>query len=180
MNRETKRITSLDLVKSLAIFFVCFYHYNNFDINILGDKEFTKYLAYFIKGVAGCGVPLFFMANGAILLNKNLDIKKHLKKTVKITILTGIWGILTLLILMPIKGEYMSISEIVKSLITMKMGWINHLWFLPALVCIYIIFPIIKSAYDSNKSEIIFYFLFIVFILTFGNTFINMLGNIAQ
>ena len=137
------------------------------------------YFTYFIKGVASCGVPLFFMVNGAVMLNKSFDIKKHIKKIIATVILTILWAIISLLLLIPIKGEYLSIVGLIKALWSWKLGWINHLWFLQSLICIYIIFPLIKVTYDKDKKNI-YFFLVVTFILTFGNTLINMLANIAQ
>lgn len=177
---EKKRIVYVDIVKSFAIFFVCFYHYNNFDNNILNNPNIHTYFTYFIEGIASCGVPLFFMANGAIMFNrKDFDLKRHIIKILRITILTVIWGFLTLLLLMPITGEYLSVTEFMKCLWNWNTVGINHLWFLQTLVCVYIFFPLLKIAYDKNK-KITMYFMVAVLILTFGNTLINMGGNLVQ
>ena len=63
-----------------AIYFVCFYHYNNLNIDFLSNPSISTYFNYFIRGIASTGVPLFFMVNGELMLNKDYDLKKHIKK----------------------------------------------------------------------------------------------------
>ena len=77
------------------------------------------------------------------MLNRSFDLKKHIIKIVKIIVLTLIWAVITLILLMPINNEYSSVREYVVSLWNLKMRWINHLWYMGALVCIYIFFPLL-------------------------------------
>jgi surface polysaccharide O-acyltransferase-like enzyme len=115
-------------------------------------------------------VPLFFFVNGALLLNKSeLDIKKHVRKIVNICILVVAWGVITLIALSFIRNQSLSFLEIIIGVFKLKMGWINHLWFLEAIIVIYIFFPLIFTTYKNNLKH--FYFFFIcVMLLTFGNT----------
>ncbi len=81
-------------------------------------------------------------------------------------------GIAKISILMPIKNEFLSLKEIIKILWRQEVGWINSLWFLGALVCLYILFPLLKVVYDHSK-KIFFYFIIVCAILTFGNALLN-------
>ena len=104
--------------------------------------------------------------------------KKHIIKIVKIIVLTLIWAVITLILLMPINNEYSSVREYVVSLWNLKMRWINHLWYMGALVCIYIFFPLLKVTFDNHRKAFI-YFMIICAILTFGNTFVNNYGSMV-
>lgn len=182
---STKSITKerfiyLDFIKGLAIYFVCFYHYNNFNTDFLSNPSISTYLSYFIKGIGSTGVPLFFMVNGALMLNRNYDLKKHIKKIINIIVLTITWGIITLLILALIKGNTYSILSFTKALWTWELGTINHLWFLQTLVCIYILYPVIKEVYDIEDKKVLKYILVVIFIFTFGNVLLNMGANILE
>lgn len=59
--------------------------------------------------------------------------KKHLKKTGPLILLTFVWGAVNLLILMPIKNQWFSAGEFIDALWTWKQGWINHFWFMGAV-----------------------------------------------
>lgn len=175
-----ERFIYLDFIKVLAIYFVCFYHYNNFDIDFLSNSSISTYLSYFIKGIASTGVPLFFMVNGALMLNRNYNLNKHIKKIIKIIVLTIVWGIMTLLILSLIKGNSYSIISFTNALWTWEIGSINHLWFLHALVCVYILYPLIKEVYDIEDKKVLNYSLIVIFIFTFGNESLNIVTNIIE
>lgn len=77
---------------------------------------------------------------------------------------------------MPIENNYLSLIDFVIYLLSNYEGLINHLWYMGALICIYIFFPLLKITFDSNK-KIFVYFTIICAILTFGNVFI---GNCAS
>ena len=175
-----ERFVYLDFIKVLAIYFVCFYHCNNFQIDILSNPSLLTYSSYFIKCISSTGVPLFFMVNGALMLTRKYDLKKHTKKIINIISLTVIWGIITLIILAYIYGTNYSKAGFINALWFWQPGAINHLWFLQALVCIYIIYPLIKEIYDKDDKSVLRYFLLIVFIFTFGNVILNMIVNILN
>jgi surface polysaccharide O-acyltransferase-like enzyme len=78
-----------------------------------------------------------------------------------------------------IRGEFLSFHEIVKGTLNLKQGWNNHLWFLQALVIIYIFFPIVKNAFDNNKNVFNF-FLIVTLILTFGNVLLSICANLCE
>lgn len=174
-----KRYEFIDLLKAIAIYFVIIYHFNNLTINFLVTNNINSYCSYFFKSILSTCVPIFFFVNGALLLNKDLDLKKHIYKLIKIILLTLIWGFITLIILMPIKNEYMSLFEFAKSFVVWKVHWINHLWFLKSIVVIYIFFPLIKKNYDSELNNL-YFFLVIASIMTFGNVFLSQCANILE
>lgn len=141
----------IDLLKALAIFFVVFYHSfcTTIDFNFLSLADYLKYLFYTILGM---GVPFFFIVNGFLLFQVKFDFKRHVLKTMRIIIITGIWGIFSLIILMIIKNDKFSPTEFLRALISLKQGYINHLWFMEALVFIYILYPFLRWIYEKNFS----------------------------
>lgn len=172
-NVLVKRYEFIDMLKALGILFVIFYHFNNLTVNP------ASYHNYFFQSILSVCVPIFFFVNGALLLNMPLTLKKHIKRLIRIVLLTICWGVLTLLILMPIKGEYMAVNEFLKSFATWKAHWINHLWYLKATVCIYIFLPLIKKSYDEEHNYL-YFFLGAAFIMTFINVFLSNGANILE
>lgn len=176
MDSTIKRDYSLDLLKCIAMYFVIFYHnfFSNYDF--INNASMVTYTTYFMRTILSTCVPIFFFVNGALLLNKEIVIKKHTIKTIKIIFITGVYGIIALILLMFIKQEYFTFKQFLVALWSWKLGWINPLWFLQALVVIYLFFPVIKSSFDSaNKS--FHFFLCVVLITTFGNEFLLLLAN---
>lgn len=167
-----KRDTSIDLLKSIAIMFVVLYHSNLFSSNFLDNDSCLFYIRYYIKTLLSSCVPLFFIANGYLLLSKPLQLKKHIRKIIHFMTITVIWSFLLVVLIMPIEHEAYSLSGIFNAIIQMRVGWTNHLWFMGALVCLYYFFPLIKIVYDSNKL-VFYYFTVICVILSFGNSLLN-------
>ena len=151
-NEKKTQYAYIDLLKAIAIYFVVFYHFNNLQIDFLDANHKVSYVHYFIKALFSTCVPLFFFVNGALLLNRKLDMSKHKAKLGKLIALLLGWGILTLLIFMPLKNEYLSVQEVLFGAWQGKQGWTNHLWFLQALILVYIFFPLLKAAYDTTRE----------------------------
>ncbi|MEX0884660.1 MAG: acyltransferase family protein [Cyclobacteriaceae bacterium] len=168
----------LDLLKSIAIYFVIIYHFSYMEIDFIQHENFFVYLNYFLTTIFSTCVPIFFFINGALLFNKSsLVLKRHFFKILQIGALIFAWGIITQLALLPIRNETMSISEMIKNIWKLKEGWVNHLWFLKAVVVIYIFFPILYTSYKEKRGHLWFFFAFVL-LLTFGNTFYSNLRSV--
>ena len=175
---KTDRWHYIDLIESIAILFVIIYHSTTYSFSWMENSSALFYIRYYLRTILSTCVPLFFFANGYLMLNRSFDLKKHIIKIVKIIVLTLIWSIITLILLMPpIKNEYLSVRELVVYLQHGK-GAINHLWYMGALVCIYIFFPLLKISFDNYRKAFI-YFVIICAIMTFGKTFICNYGSIV-
>lgn len=172
------RIRNVDLVESIAIIFVVMYHSSNYSVDFLTGGDLVCAVSYWFRTILSTCVPLFFFINGFLLFNKDFILKKHIIKIIKLILLTGIWGIITLFLFMIIKNEYFTIKEFIKALWQWKYGWIHHLWFMGTLICIYCFFPLLKNCYDTNK-KIFYFFISISALLTFGNKLICEMFTIA-
>lgn len=91
---------------------------------------------------------------------------------VKLVTLTFIWAIINLLLIHLMTKETISLIEFIKEVWNWKQGWINHFWYMGALICVYLLFPLLKNVYDNNYKLFI-YFTVVCTVLTVGNTFLN-------
>lgn len=184
MLQNSENITSknrwhyIDLMKCIGMLFVIAYHSSTYSCSWMDTGEALSFLRYFFSTILSTCVPLFFFANGYLLLNKPFALKKHITKIVKIIFLTVLWGIIVIALLMPIENEYLSLGEFISYLWTWHQGWINYLWYMGALVCIYVFFPLLKTTFDADKRAFVC-FTVICAILTFGNTFISDSASIT-
>lgn len=174
---ERKRLTYIDLLEAIAIFLVILYHSTLYTYDFMSESTLLHYLYFYFRTILATCVPLFFFANGYLLFSKEFVLRKHILKMTKLIILTIVWAIISLLILQVINHESLSFHELLKAVWEWKQGWINHLWYMGALICIYIFFPLLKNAYDANY-QVFIYFTIVVAILTIGNTAINQFGTI--
>ena len=150
--RGKERLYYIDLLETIAIVMVLSYHATNYSSDFLqGSEVFRHYLRYYIRGILSCCAPLFFFANGYLLFRCELDLKKH---------------------------EFLSFKEFLGGIWSWKSGWINHLWYLHTLIIIYLLFPLLKLAYDSRR-DFFYFFLIVAAILSFGNRGINILATLG-
>ncbi len=173
------RYAYIDLLKVLAIVFVLLYHTTNLTYDFLAEENnLLYYLRYYLRTILSTCVPLFFFVNGFLLFSKPLNLKKHIRKSIRLVVLTFVWGIITTLILTVIRGQPMSLQELFVSVWEWQFGWTHHLWYMGALVCLYVFFPLLKTAFDHQQT-VFSYFIAITAVLTFGNTALNHAGTIV-
>lgn len=172
----------MDSIKVFAMFLVCFYHFGNLDYAYIEGKEFSPNLNYWAILLTTIGVPLFFMASGALLLNKKFVWKKHSQRILKTFVLFVIWKFITVLILAPkLNTNGYEAIDYVNLLFTNSFPDVplNHFWFIYALLAIYLIFPVVKYLFDINR-KIIHYILFVLFVFAFGLNALEFFYSLIQ
>lgn len=174
---EKQRLSSIDMMKTIAIFFVIIYHGALFSNDFLEKADLICYGRYYVRTILSTCTPLFFFVNGYLLFGKSFDLQKHVYKMVRLTALSVIWAIIALLFLQIIHDEYLSLIDFIKAIWHWKVGWINYLWYMGALVCIYVFFPLLKNAYDTSFKTFL-YFTILCCLFTFGNAFLNHAGTV--
>ncbi len=173
-----QRILFLDAIKALAILLVIFYHGNMLDKNFLVNPDVTTFIHYFFQCSLSVCVPLFFMVNGALVLNKRFSLRDNVERIIRIFFLTYIWGAILLLLLKYICSDTYTIRGFLSSLWHLKPPRINHLWFLKTLISIYILLPLFKLGFDHEKKSALYSILLFVFIFSFGNNLLNQICNL--
>lgn len=168
------RIAWIDLLETIAIVSVVFYHCTAH----IGNLPYTGgslsfFLHYAFRSLAAVCVPLFFFANGYLLLSRPFDLKRHLWKTLRFVLIALFWYGATLAFLLLLHHDQLSTDGFSATLSSLKYG-VTHLWYLGALVCLYVFFPLLKVAYDHHRAAFI-YFIVICALITFGNTLLNHL-----
>lgn len=176
---SVKRYAYIDLIKTLAIIMVITLHSGLLRTDFMTLKSVKSVIQFAIRLISE-GVPLFVMVNGFLLLHKdNFELKKHLKKTLRIFILLILWSIIyTVIETILMKGQ-LSIGGVWKNVLTTDINskYTGILWFLQNLIMLYLIYPILKYLYDNNKQ--LYNYLFIIIIIsTVGINFMNIIIDI--
>jgi len=180
-----KKIASLDLMKFMGILIVVYYHCRLVagdayisSANILTDRSLDQYIFYGLLTLIGPCVPFFFLVNGYLLFDHKLDLKKHAKKTIQFVIITVFWSVFTLaLTVWESPWAEFSWKYVIKHGLLMDSLWMYHLWFMGAMVILYIFFPLLKSAWDHNRKGF-YFFVAAAFFIVFGNKALNMCYNV--
>jgi surface polysaccharide O-acyltransferase-like enzyme len=127
----------------------------------------TWWLANIIDSFARWSVPVFVMVSGALLLGKEEPLSIFFKKRAsKIIIPFLFWTFFYELFKMRTQIDLFSIETAIKNIYTGKAYY--HLWFLYMIVGIYITTPIFRAI--AHKTQILFYFIVIWFLLCLENT----------
>lgn len=172
---EKKRLCHIDLLESIAIFFVVLYHSTFYSFDFMQNGSVINYLLYFGRTILSTCVPLFFFANGYLLFNKDFSLNKHIKKIIRLIVLVFLWGLLLMPLYMLIAGEQFRIKTIIFSLLNLDISWgMNLFWYIGALICIYILFPALKALFDKSEKSFLF-FTITCTLFTFGFVFVNQL-----
>lgn len=118
------RIASLDVIKILSAFMVVFYHYRFFDLGHFENGRYLLSVPQFLLCLCSASVPLFFMVNGALLLNRDLSVQQIYAKAGRLALVAVVWDWLV---------DYYS-------------------WFLYALLVLYLLYPILHRAYRAKSK----------------------------
>lgn len=147
-----RRIVGYDVVKSIAMFFVVMLHY-------------SFYTRFYSSSLVGTSVtvlcvvcvPLFFAVNGALLLPRPMDEAKHYRKTLNIIIVVTIWRLLAAAFFVFIDSSH---PVTVKNLFIFLLGGgfgdypTGYFWFMNALIAVYLVLPVMKMVFDSERKTV--------------------------
>lgn len=172
-----ERIQYFDILKAISIFLVVYCH-----LVLLKNDGYLDNVSMLLCWVA---VPCFLMVNGAIMLNKNLEIKKHYKKVLLIYIVNVTWKVIYLMFyIIFYKFDIIPISKIdlLKYLFlfgSLKGINTSHFYFINILLAIYIIFPVFHSCFNEEKNgkKYLGIVLIFIFIFTYATNTIEFIGK---
>lgn len=150
----------LDVLRVLSMFFVIVIHVANYYGRSFHDIDSISYLGSVIfNTLARISVPIFFMISGSLLLNKKYDNKKYFKR-----ILEKLITLIVMTIIYYFWDRYF-MGKSINILNLINEPERKLLWFLYAIIGIYIVLPFIKNMVDNmNKFEdILFISLWLIF-----------------
>lgn len=153
-----ERNIGLDILKISACFSVIILHVTGIIANT--DTKYTiNHTLYYIAVFA---VPIFFMVNGCLLLNKNnIDYKYVIKKIINILLVVLSWNMLIFLAELIIKRKIINpFYMLFNNFIEKDYFW--QFWFLGALILIYLVLPMIHKCFGKTKSAIIITGIFVL------------------
>ena len=168
---KQSKIFYLDVLRAIACVIVVMFHSTgNYDNIYSADFWVSNVFDAFAR----IGVPLFVMISGALMLNEDYvctpqKLKKHILKMVSFFLIWSalycikfifnggltVWGILSDFI----KGPY-------------------HLWFVPMIIGIYLILPLLRLWVKKENKKQVEYFL--ILSLLFASIIPNAIGHLSK
>lgn len=122
------RNTNLDMIKCIACFAVVGLH----------AEGMTDYTLYYL---CGCGVPLFFMVNGYLMLSKDTVNYSYIgRKILQLLKIVFCWNLLIAIPVLLLRHKLVNPFTLsINSLL--QKGYLWHFWFFGALLILYLILP---------------------------------------
>lgn len=139
----------LDYIRSISCILVIVIHIANYYCRAFYDLTSFSYLgAVIFNALSRISVPIFFMISGSVLLHKKYGLKRCYKRVIEKTI-----TLIIITIIYYFWDKYFMGKDInIISLISTPER--AMLWFLYAIIGIYIVLPFIKNLVDGmDKNE---------------------------
>ncbi len=155
-----KRVFGYDLLKALAMFMVVFYHLQMLDFSFTPDVYYIPNFNKIIQLICAAGVPLFFMVNGALMIDKKMTLNKVVYKASKLFMIAIFW---TLVLRCGVLGLILG-NGLPKSI----TDFLSKYWFLYSLAFVYI-FNYLIQVLPKWLSLLL---VTAIFIATFLNNFV--------
>lgn len=175
-----QRSSKLDFLKTVAMIGVCYCHYGHFGVNTM-DGSLKGGIKIIIQLFACTAVPIFFCINGYLSLEKNYSNEKMLHKAGNLLIKMMFWIPVTAILYGIIHEEkILEFEELLYRCWNWQGNGVQHLWFLFALLIIYLLYPFVNMLYRMENSKVKWFYYILGILFTFGNATINLAANIIS
>ena len=156
-----KRNYNFDLLRIISMVLVIIIHISNIYLRGSDVNSSNYIIALVFNCFSRICVPVFFMISGALLVGEEYNKKKYFKRIFKFLLILVVWSIIYYL-LKDKPGDLLKTT--VNSLFNAEMTS-RHLWFMYAIIALYIALPFIQSmAKNMNKElENLFIILWVLF-----------------
>ena len=179
-----KKDYNLDFIRVLSMFLVIVIHVSNiYSRDIINISTTSYFFATLFNAIARVAVPLFFMISGALLIGKDHDDEKNYIKRIKKLVITLLsWTIIYYVWDIFIMGYN---KPLIATLFRTSFAPIKaHLWFMYALISIYLILPFVRKIFkntNSNEDKLFIYlWIFFTGIVYVLRLFIGAIGFNVQ
>ena len=180
-----KRIEWIDAIRALAIACVVMCHSVEGKLYPL-NPEFmstvsmpSKLFALTMYTMGRIGVPLFLLMTGYLLLDREYDKEKTIKfwktKCLSLFLVTELWILIYNLGFYRYDGIQISAVSVMKEMLLLNGFSINHMWYMPVILGLYLALPIIANGLRSLDAKLILVPYVIVAVMFMGLPAMNMM-----
>ncbi len=162
---KQNRIIFIDYIRALAILMVIMCHV--IDVNCMfwtGYQEMSgtrQIILYTLLIFGRCGVPLFFMITGYLLLDRDYSHGKwknfYLHKWLHLFLVTEIWFVIYEIFSVFVLKDPFVAKDLVLRLLFIKAPGLSHAWYLPVILRLYLLLPVFALIWKklSNRGCLI-------------------------
>lgn len=141
---------AFDILRVISMIMVIIIHIANVYCRSFGMISTKSYLISLIfNTICRVSVPIFFMISGTLLLDREFNKSKYLKRVIKYLILIVVWDIIYLV------WEYFYLGITYDKLYMLIIDpYRAHLWFLYTILVLYAIQPLLKLIMDKSNNVV--------------------------
>lgn len=163
--KDNNKFLGIDIIRVISMFCVIFLHCASNRLRVeMGNTGWN--IVNILTSFATCGVPLFYMISGALILNSQntYSIKYTLKNRVlRLVVPMLIWSAIAVIVRLYTDSD---VALTVGNFNGQVVNFLNkplavHLWFMYYLIPMYLISPALKAFIDNSKDNVIKYILFL-------------------
>ncbi len=173
MKKEVKqREYSFDILRVVAMTMVIIIHVANvYGRRFLLINNSSYLLSLVFNTVSRVSVPIFLMISGALLLDREFNLKKYFNRIKKIVILIIICDVFYLV------WEYFIFGNNYDKLYKLLyIPYRAHLWYLYTVVLLYLLQPVLRLVLNKCNKTVKIIILCIWLIITFGGMYSKILA----
>lgn len=161
MGKNSERTAYLDYLRLLALFAVVIVHLSGQNWNSVGADTASWQAFNFYGGISRFCVPAFVMISGALFLGRDIPLRKlYGKYVLRRAVAFVFWTIVYAVAACILSGNIG-----IRDLLYYSLEGHYHLWFLPMIIGLYILTPLLRQIAMNEKAE--HYFLFFAFVFAF-------------
>lgn len=160
------RNINLDLARSFAICSIVLCHCTEFTYQLTQESWSTsstlsQYVRTILFTLGRLGVPIFLMLSGFLLLQRHKmnnfdDYKVFIKrKWFPLLICSQVWIIIYYIYNLFFNVEIWSFKNLISQLMFFSLPRVPHWWYIPMIIGIYLLIPLIKYLNDKLSSKFI-------------------------
>lgn len=163
-SNNKSRILYLDQLRALAIVTIIFVHVSNLWLaSPVGS--FNWDVQYFFKVIGYTGLPLFFMLSGALLLNRNYEIREFFNRRFSRVLYPFIfWMVIFIIVAVITQNKYHLFSSFALAVPYLIKSFTLNYWFIWMILGIYLAMPIINDFVKNRGLKGIEYYLLLLVI----------------
>ena len=194
MSRSTKptleRIPWLDHVRAIAILLVVANHTieRTYSLTAAAMAQYSfqgRLFALSIFTLGRMGVPLFFFLSGYLLLDRPYDRERtrgfYRRNVGGLLVTTELWILLYNLFNRWFYDRPLELGTLVKNLLFLQNTAMSHMWFLPALLGIYLFLPLVANGLQRTDPHLLYLPMLVAFcflyVLPECNVLLKIGGN---
>ena len=169
MKSDKKRVFYFDLLRMIACFCVVMLHVVAYLVTTKSIHSADFWIGNIFSSITRVGVPIFVMISGTLFLNEayNCTFKKMAKHIIRLLVFYIVWSLIYALTFQVI------IPAINKVQIDGLLFWLTfrdsyyHLWFIPMIIGLYLITPLLRLWVKKENIKYVHYFLLLCLIFAF-------------